>query len=67
MPNETTDPCLTTEDFRAGYEAGRRDAIDCCIMEMASNEVPDWHSHNGALRLAVIAIRAMVVKEEPDA
>ena len=57
-----------TEDFRAGYEAGRRDAIDCALWQIVlDEEVPDWRSHNGAIRLAVIAIRAMVVKEKTNA
>ena len=57
-------PDQTTEDFRAGYEAGRRDATRCCLMEIVSNEMPDWRSHNVAIRLAVVAIRAM--KPMPD-
>ena len=58
-----------TEDFRAGYEAGKRDAIHRCFMERVSTAVPDWRSHNAALGLAVIAIRALnvpTVKEEID-
>ena len=67
MPNETTDPCLTTEEFRAGYKEGRLDAIACCLMERVSKTVPNWRSHNVALDLAVIAIRAMGVQDETDA
>ena len=57
----------TTEDYRAGYEEARLDAIACCLMERASKTVPGWRHHNVALDLAVIAIRAMAVKEKPDA
>ena len=57
----------TTEDFRAGYEEGRLDAIACCLMERASKTVPGWRHHNVALDLAVIAIRALVVKEKTNA
>ena len=53
----------TTEDFRAGYEEGRLDAIACCLMERASKTDPGWREHNVALDLAVVAIRAMGAKD----
>ena len=52
-----------TEDFRAGYEEGRLDAIVRCLMERASKPDPGWRHHNVALDLAVIAIRAMVLQD----
>ena len=56
-----------TEDFRAGYEEGRLDAIACCLMERASKTVPGWREHNVALDLAVVAIRALDVRHAPPA
>lgn len=62
-----------TTDFRAGYEAGKRDAIDRCLMERVPRSEPGWRDHNVALGLAVIAIRALdvrhalPVKEETNA
>ena len=49
------------KDYIAGYEVGKRDAIRRCLMERVSQTEPGWREHNGAIRLAVAAIRALVV------
>lgn len=62
-----------TTAFRAGYEAGKRDAIDRCLVERVPKSEPGWRGHNVALGLAVVAIRAldvrhaMSMKEDPMA
>lgn len=49
------------KDYIAGYEVGKRDAIRRCLMEMVPQTVPGWREHNGAIRLTMAAIRALVV------
>lgn len=53
-----------TMDFRAGYEAGKRDAIDRCRMERCHN-VPMTardREHNLAIAFCVEAIVALDVR-----
>lgn len=45
--------------FLAGYEAGKADAIDRCLMERVPNKGDYYRAHNTALHLAVIAIRPL--------
>lgn len=52
----------TTDAFRAGYEAGKHDAIDRCLIERVGKDHPDWRSHNVAVSHCVLAIRALDVR-----
>lgn len=48
--------------FIAGYEKGKADAIDRCLIERIGKNEPDWRSHNVAIGLAIAAIRALDVR-----
>ena len=49
-----------TANFRAGYEAGKRDAIDRCLIErMPTHRSADDRTHNVAVNLCIAAIRAL--------
>lgn len=48
--------------FIAGYEKGKTDSIDRCMIERISKEEPDWRTYNLALISAVLAIRALDVR-----
>jgi hypothetical protein len=48
--------------FRAGYAAGKADAIDRCCVERLGKEWPDHRTHNIAINLCVAAIRALSVR-----
>ena len=56
------EPTHSDAAFRAGYEAGKADAIDRCFVEKLGKEWPDQRTHNIAINLCVVAIRALDVR-----
>ena len=48
-----------TEVHAAGYEAAKRDAIDRCLAEKMPNRTGDDRTHNVAVNLCILAIRAL--------
>lgn len=59
MSTETTVPGHVADAlFKAGYEAGKADAIDRCMIERRALD----KEHNAAIGLCVVAIRALDVR-----
>jgi hypothetical protein len=54
------------EAFKAGYEAGKLDAIDRCMIERLPKSEPEWRPHNVASSLCAVAIRALDVRHALD-
>ena len=48
--------------FKAGYEAGKTDAIDRCLIERQPAGDGDYRAHNVAVNLCIVAIRALDVR-----